>query len=288
MVVKGGLVQVLLWHSKVGAKRLKKGLKALDLFCGAGGASIGLWQTGGFHTIVGIDNNKNCGKRYPFDFVLGDALSPPVDLADFDFVWASPPCEGFSSASNHSKKLGKEYEDLLTPTRFMLSDHPCYCIENVPGAPMRPDLMLSGPAVGLFNIQRIRIFEFNPDWFKANFFLAPVATKVEPHKFKNGEALTVTTTMASNNMFYARKANGLPGKARNDESMRKMGIPEEFDFTTAEIGRAVPPPYSRFIGDKVLDSLGVEVIRLPEGSPSGMLDSIVDILNAQIRARVGL
>ena len=240
---------------------MKKGLKALDLFCGAGGASIGLWQTGGFDTIVGIDNNKNCGKRYPYDFILADALSPPVALDDFDFIWASPPCEGFSNASNHSKSKGKEYVDLLTPTRDMLVDHPCYCIENVPSAPMRPDLMLSGPAVGLPLIQRIRIFEFNPDWFKANFFLAPVASRVSAHKFKNGEALTVTTTMGSNNTFYARKANGLPGKAPNEESKRKMGIPEEFAFTTAEIGRAVPPPYARFIGDKVLESFGVEVIK---------------------------
>lgn len=239
---------------------MKKGLKVLDLFCGAGGASIGLWQTGGFSTIVGIDNNKNCGKRYPFDFILADALSPPVCLDDFDFIWASPPCEGFSSASNHSKKNGKEYVDLLTPTRSMLADHPCYCIENVPSAPMRPDLMLSGPAVGLELIQRIRIFEFNPSWFKANFFLAPVPTKVCASKFKSGEALTVTTTMASNNCFYARKANGLPGKAPNWESKEKMGIPEEFDFTTAEIGRAVPPDMSRFIGERVLESLGVEVL----------------------------
>ena len=238
---------------------MKKGLKALDLFCGAGGASIGLWQTGGFETIVGIDNNKNCGKRYPFDFVLANCMLPPVNLADFDFIWASPPCEGFSNASNHSKKNGKVYLDLLTPTRAMLEDHPCYCIENVPSAPMRPDLMLSGPAVGLELIQRIRIFEFNPDWYCDNFFLAPVATKVCGTKFKSGEALTVTTTMASNNMFYARKANGLPGKAPNWESKEKMGIPEEYAFTTAEIGRAVPPPYARFIGEKVVDSLRLQI-----------------------------
>lgn len=258
---------------------MNRKLKALDLFCGAGGASIGLWQAG-FDTIVGIDNNKNCGKRYPYDFILGDASNPPVDIHDFDFIWASPPCEGFSNASNHSKKMGKVYEDLLTPTREMLAEHPCYCIENVPSAPMRPDLMLSGPAVGLFDIQRIRIFEFNANWFKANFFLAPVPTKVEPHKFKNGEALTVTTTMASNNTFYARKSVGLPGKAPNDEAKRKMGIPEKYNFTVAEVGRAVPPPYSRFIGEKVVESFGIEIIRLPKGKLS-FITKIEEILSRQ-------
>ena len=228
--------------------------KALDLFCGAGGASIGLKQAG-FDVIVGIDINKNCGKRYPFDFILADALTPPVDIMDFDFVWASPPCEGFSTASNASKANGKEYIDLLTPTRTMIENHPCWCIENVPNAPMRPDLMLTGPSVGLENIQRVRIFEFNPNWFIRNFFLAPCPALVPKHKFKSGEAITVTTTMASNNMFYARKAVGMPGKVPNHEGKEKMGIPKRFDMTTAEIGRAVPPPYAKFIGEQILKCL---------------------------------
>ena len=168
-------------------------MKALDLYCGAGGSSIGLWQAG-FDMIVGIDNNKNCGKRYPFDFVLADCQALPVDIMDFDFCWASPPCEGFSNASNASKSKGKEYVDLLTPTRSMIEHHPCYCIENVPGAPMRPDLVLTGPSVGLMEVQRVRHFEFNPDWFRSNFFIAPHPALVPRYKFKNGEALTVTTT----------------------------------------------------------------------------------------------
>ena len=137
----------------------------------------------------------------------------------------------------------------------MIESHPCFCIENVPNAPMRPDLLLTGPAVGLENIQRVRIFEFNPNWFIRNFFLAPCPTLVPRHKFKNGEALTVTASMTSNNCFYARKAVGLPGKAPNHESKGKMGIPELFDMTTAEIGRAVPPPYAEFIGEQILKGL---------------------------------
>ena len=231
-----------------------KKYKALDLYCGAGGASIGLKQAG-FDVIIGIDTNKNCGKRYPYDFILADSLNPPINFADFDFIWASPPCEGFSTASNASKVQGKEYIDLLTPTRAMIADHPCWCIENVPNSPMRPDLVLSGPAVGLENVQRLRQFEFNPDWFIHNFFIAPVPTLVSKHKFKSGKAITVTTTMASNNMFYARKAVGLPGKVPNRESKEKMGIPKRFDMTTAEIGRAVPPPYAKFIGEQILNYL---------------------------------
>ena len=121
-----------------------KKYKALDLFCGGGGASIGLWQAG-FDVIVGIDINRNCGKRYPFRFHPRRCLLHRLTSWTSTSIWASPPCEGFSSASNASKANGKEYIDLLTPTRTMIENHPCWCIENVPNAPMRPDLVLRVP-----------------------------------------------------------------------------------------------------------------------------------------------
>ena len=51
----------------------------------------------------------------------------------------------------------------------------------------------------------------------------------------------------------ARKSVGLPGKPPNVESKEKMGIPDEFDFTMAEIGREVPPPYAKLIGEQVIE-----------------------------------
>ena len=123
---------------------------------------------------------------------------------------------------------------------------------------MRPDIVLTGPAVGLENIQRLRSFEFPTDFYAKHFFLAPFPTLVPKHKFKSGEALTITTTMGSNNTFYARKAQGLTGKPKKHESMPKMGIPEEYEMTDAEIGRAVPPPYSKLIGSWMLDIIQKE------------------------------
>src|SRR4051812_30803731 len=105
---------------------------ALDLFCGAGGATKGL-QRAGFH-VTGIDIKPQ--PRYCGDFfILGDALRPMLNLAQFDFIWASPPCQAYS-LSSHSQRLGgKVYPDLVEPTRELLARAPGpSVIENVVGA----------------------------------------------------------------------------------------------------------------------------------------------------------
>jgi len=61
----------------------------LDLFCGAGGAAMGLHRAWPEAEIVGVDLTPQ--PRYPFEFVQADALEFPLD--GYDFIWASPPYE---------------------------------------------------------------------------------------------------------------------------------------------------------------------------------------------------
>jgi DNA (cytosine-5)-methyltransferase 1 len=131
----------------------------LDLFCGAGGAAMG-YHNAGFD-VIGVDNLPQ--PDYPFTFVQGDATDPPIRLEHFDVIHASPPCQAYIRSGNvdHSK-----HPDLLPQTRIMLkaSGRP-YIIENVPGAPMRPDVILCGSHFGL-PIRRHR-------WFESNMPLSP-------------------------------------------------------------------------------------------------------------------
>lgn len=122
-------------------------MRMLDLFCGAGLAAWGYWLSGRFSEVVGIDNVYQAG--YSFDFVKADALSLTYDfLLQFDFIHASPPCQGYSKATPDKSR----HMRLIAATHLMLfaSGKP-YVIENVEGSSreLRPNLVMDGHSLGL-------------------------------------------------------------------------------------------------------------------------------------------
>ena len=135
---------------------------ALDLYCGAGGACAGL-QEAGFE-VVGVDTEIH--PDYPGHFIKGDALHPPVDLSRFAIIWASPPCQAYSCGTvSAQRNQGKTYPDLVGATRDLIGGHPFYVMENVPGAPMRKDLILTLPMFENYTHPHKRIFELSfPCW----------------------------------------------------------------------------------------------------------------------------
>lgn len=137
-------------------------MRLLDLFCGAGGCSVG-YHRAGFTEIVGVDIKPM--PRYPFEFVQGDALEYLAERGgEFDAIHASPPCQAFSTL--RFMPNAKEHPDLVEPARKLLiaSGKP-YVIENVMGAPLINPLMLCGTMFGLgtgdAELRRHRIFETN-------------------------------------------------------------------------------------------------------------------------------
>lgn len=227
-------------------------MKALDLFCGGGGASIGLHQAG-FDTIVGVDIKPH--PNYPFNFVQADVLNLPLHIMDFDFVWASPPCQRFSLVTRNCtgynlEEIENRYPNLIPAVRQLLGRHPFTCIENVPRAPLRADVVLTGKSVGLKKIDRKRHFETS---FMMYYPDPVLATRAE--WWANNMISVAKGSSNSCESSKRRRALGFPISPRLKEKLKAMGIPDEFSMTHAEVGEAVPPPYARFIGEHVLKVL---------------------------------
>ena len=219
---------------------------ALDLFGGGGGACIGM-QWAGFE-VIGIDIKPH--PNYPGHLIVADITKGnlPVDIRRFAFVWCSPPCQAFSVMKNmrKDKTQNERYPNLIPHVRDLLSAHPYTAIENVSKAPIRPDVVLTGPSVGLPYVYRKRIFELS--------FLCfyPVPQRVKPEYWKQCKAISITNGSTSKGQHYRRVENGLPGKPTTEECKAVMGIPPKYEFTRRVISEAIPPAYSHFIAKEAM------------------------------------
>jgi DNA (cytosine-5)-methyltransferase 1 len=202
-----------------------------DLFCGAGGAGMGLHRAG--FEVVGFDLAPQ--PRYPFEFHQQDALT--VDLSDFDAVWASPPCQDYSLAIRHLASEG--YPRLIREVRDLAGDMP-FIIENVPGAPIpnQPTLFgdyglqLCGTMFGLRRVRRHRLF------------LTSIPMTLPRGCSHREYALNPYNS-------NARKRDGIQFGAMTHYG-KAMGV----DWMKGkEIGEAIPPAYSEYLGAELLATL---------------------------------
>jgi DNA (cytosine-5)-methyltransferase 1 len=205
-------------------------LRALDLFCGAGGASMGLRRAG--FDVTGVDIKPQ--PRYPFRFVQADALDPPLDLSKFDFIWASPPCQAYSVASVAERSRGKEYPDLIVPIRRMLveSGNP-FVIENVPGSPLIHPTKLRGTMFSELKVIRER-------WFETSWFMLQPMQVDEPRGLLLNHGYVSVAGHGTQGWAYKMGLRWL-----TDQMRTAMGIDW---MTRAELSQAIPPAYSEFIG----------------------------------------
>lgn len=137
-------------------------LRLLDLFCGAGAASIG-YERAGF-TPIGVDIEPQLSYARMFEFYICDAMDFAKSIyairCMFDAIHASPPCQSYSSRTMH---LAYERPKLIEPLRPLLDEIGLpYVIENVEGAPLLPGrkIMMCGTMFGR-KIRRHRLFESN-------------------------------------------------------------------------------------------------------------------------------
>lgn len=209
--------------------------KALDLCCCAGGASMGLWRAG--FDVVGVDIKPQ--PRYPFMFLQADALD--VRFQGFDFIWASPPCQQFC-ALNTREDLS-HYPDIVDPIRQrLLASGKPFVIENVPGAPIRKDLILCGAMFGLRSYRHRH--------FESNF---PIEQPAHPkhvvrvnrrgenrrEHWANGGFITITGDVGT---YCGPEAMGIDW------------------MSGAEMSEAIPPAYAEHIGRAALAQFAPDAI----------------------------
>lgn len=225
--------------------------RLLDIFSGAGVAAIGYRQAG-FH-VTGVDIEKK--STYAGDvFVQADALEILADLKfcrRFDAIHASPPCQRYSNSTAMFRAKGKSYADLVAPTRHALEliGRP-YVIENVPTAPVRADIVLHGWMFGL-KVMRKRVFELG------GWFMLQPGIPGRVGGVRSGDFITIIGKQGY------RKYKGLPKGWRPafDQGTGlktwhyAMGIPPGYWFRDVELSEGIPPAYSRYIGEHLIEFL---------------------------------
>jgi DNA (cytosine-5)-methyltransferase 1 len=217
-------------------KEIRRKPRALDLFCGAGGATAGL-QRAGYH-VSGVDLHAQpnyCGDA----FFQSDAME--FCLHGYDLVWASPPCQLYSACASTQRNLGRVYPDLVGLVRERLQSQPApWVIENVLSAPLiAPAIVLCGLSFGLPLI-RHRAFESS---------VALIAPAHETHARGMGIRGDIYTVVGRSRSQINRLRSSVPyHTASVAQAKLAMGI----DWMSyREMTQAVPPAYAEFIARQI-------------------------------------
>jgi DNA (cytosine-5)-methyltransferase 1 len=188
--------------------------------------------------VVGVDIAPQ--PHYPFEFHQGDALKWPLD--GYDVVHASPPCQDWSQMHRNYAAPAHGTAHLLLGTLERLRGQPTpWVVENVVGAPLPTAFELCGASFGLgvggFDLNRHRRFE------SSVFVLAP------PCQHRRGQSFGVYGN--GTNAWHRKKLGRNIGRG---EAREAMGIDW---MTRKELNQAIPPAYTRFVGEQLLVHLGV-------------------------------
>ena len=223
-------------------------MKCLDLFCGGGGCAKG-YHDAGFE-LTGVDIVK---RNYPYEFIQADVmyiLECEEFVREFDFIHASPPCQAYSklkNLSNNKEAWADRHPELIDPVREKLKYYNekygiPYVIENVVGAPLNNPIKLCGSQFPNMFTQRPRLFESNIKLNEPNIPVTNMGTR---------KLNTISPTGA------VSICGSQPLKGLTEEQTRlyyAIAIGGECSWMTLEeLTQCVPPCYTKFIGNQVID-----------------------------------
>lgn len=214
----------------------------LDLFCKAGGASVGYHRAG--FDVVGIDIKPQL--NYPFEFWQADALDvldwlttgrwQCYSRAEVAAIHASPPCQAWTA---YRRRPGHVIQrpNLIPEVRELLkaSGVP-WVIENVPAAPLHHGVTLCGSMFEL-DIRRHRTFETS-----LAMLAPPCDHGNQARRFPS----------ATNRTELRRTVEIGVWRIPLDVQQQAMGINW---MTREELTEAIPPSYTEWIGTQLLAHL---------------------------------
>jgi DNA (cytosine-5)-methyltransferase 1 len=110
-------------------------LSVADLFCGAGGLSLG-FRAAGFNVVWAADNNEAAVRTYRSnlaDHVVCQSITVDTDPPEVAVIAGGPPCQGFSSAG--MRRPGDKRNTLVTCfAQIVARKRPlAFVFENVEG-----------------------------------------------------------------------------------------------------------------------------------------------------------
>lgn len=217
----------------------------LDLFCGAGGASMGYHRAG--FEVIGVDINPM--SRYPFEFIKADALGVLKRIVGkpgvrrFAAIHASPPCQGYSALTTGTNAGRTAKPRMISVVREALDATGLpYVIENVQGSDVRRDLTLCGEMFSL-GVIRHRYFESN----------IPLT---QPRHIKHrGRVQGWRHGTYYDGPYFAVYGDG-GGKGTVAEWQTAMGI--NWTADRHELAEAIPPAYTEHIGTQLIEHIRSE------------------------------
>jgi DNA (cytosine-5)-methyltransferase 1 len=209
--------------------------RLLDLFSGAGGAAVGYHRAG--FDVVGVDINPQ--PRYPFEFHQADAMTFP--LTGFDAIHASPPCQDHSPLSGIAGKHGTGWMLAATIQRLRNFGVP-WVVENVPGARMPGAFTLCGRAFGIVRLRRHRLF-------LTSFPMLVPPCGCHPSR----QPIGVYGDLSKNDRVVRNSKDGIPRLRAGVQTARDL-LDCQW-MTGRELTQAIPPAYTQFIGEYLLEAV---------------------------------
>ena len=201
--------------------------------------------------VVGIDHEPQ--KRYPFEFHQADARDyVAMHWREFDAIHASPPCQAHTSLK--SMPNSKAHFDFIPETRrLLIATGLPWVIENVVGAPLVDPVMLCGTMFGLrtacgAELWRHRLFETSFDIVLLPECMHRSLPKVIGVYGGHGRDRRRVYTITGN----AGGSSHRDGTQQYSTEERRQAMGIDW-MTNAELSQAIPPPYTEFIGKRLLE-----------------------------------